>query len=59
MKEFKKMLKEAGFTGKQFSEKLGLSYGYYRKATQNKRKMPIWVRAFIIGRESKNDQIKK
>lgn len=53
MEEFKKMLKESGFTGKQFAEKLGLSYGYYRKATQNKRKMPIWVRAFIIGRESK------
>lgn len=50
MEELKEILKREGFTGKEFSELLGLTYDHYRKCTMNKSKMrPTWVKAFVLG----------
>lgn len=46
------ILKKVGITGKELSEKLGMNYGWYRRATMRSKKVkPNWVRAFVLGFE--------
>jgi len=46
------ILGEIGITGKELSEKLGFSYGWYRKATsKGERDRHRWVKAFVMGYE--------
>lgn len=53
--ELKKILKENGWTGKELAERLGMSYGHYRKMTMSKRQdPPNWVNAFVIAYNLKN-----
>lgn len=50
--ELKSILKENKTTGKEMSEKLGISYDYFRRSTQKKGlKNRVWVRSFVIGYE--------
>lgn len=51
-KELKGIMEENGINGRELSDKLGMSYGYFRGSTQNKGLVSrFWVRCFVIGYE--------
>jgi len=51
LERFKVILKETGYTGKDFVDKMrGLSYSSYRSATRKSSLVvPKWVRSFLLG----------
>jgi hypothetical protein len=50
--EIKGIMEENGINGRELSDRLGMSYGYFRCSTQNKGlSSRFWVRCFVIGYE--------
>ncbi len=52
MEELKRILKEAGLTGKDMAGMMRMKYTSYRSVTRKSaRFIPKWVRGFILGYE--------
>ena len=56
LEKFREIVGDMGIRGEDMAEKLGIAYSSYRAATRPSHKNPpMWLTAFIVGYNFKND----